>query len=171
MFSLIEKEIERNDELASIIKSTGKIKFVGRFGQRIDLLWTSKAPLQQYKNVDITVDVMPAIVCSYNQIEKYLQQLQFPEKQIPLLKEESCYLVPKSCSRRGCRECFRLSFATCELKLMQGLDNVHRSCYKILKKVFSLARTHPHPREYTNCLLYTSPSPRDATLSRMPSSA
>ena len=24
---------------------------------------------------------------------------------------------------------------------------------------------------YTNCLLYTSPSPRDATLSRMPSSA
>ena len=26
-------------------------------------------------------------------------------------------------------------------------------------------------REYINCLLYTSPSPRDATLSRMPSSA
>ena len=25
--------------------------------------------------------------------------------------------------------------------------------------------------QYTNCLLYTSPSPRDATLSRMPSSA
>ena len=25
--------------------------------------------------------------------------------------------------------------------------------------------------EYENCLLYTSPSPRDATLSRMPSSA
>ena len=26
-------------------------------------------------------------------------------------------------------------------------------------------------RKTTNCLLYTSPSPRDATLSRMPSSA
>ena len=26
-------------------------------------------------------------------------------------------------------------------------------------------------RNYINCLLYTSPSPRDATLSRMPSSA
>ena len=26
-------------------------------------------------------------------------------------------------------------------------------------------------REHTGCLLYTSPSPRDATLSRMPSSA
>ena len=26
-------------------------------------------------------------------------------------------------------------------------------------------------KEYSGCLLYTSPSPRDATLSRMPSSA
>ena len=30
--------------------------------------------------------------------------------------------------------------------------------------------THPHSDKAT-CLLYTSPSPRDATLSRMPSSA
>ena len=28
-----------------------------------------------------------------------------------------------------------------------------------------------HPRVYTTCLLYTSPSPRDGLLSRMPSSA
>ena len=28
-----------------------------------------------------------------------------------------------------------------------------------------------HPEEYTDCLLYTSPSPRDRSLSRMPSSA
>ena len=28
-----------------------------------------------------------------------------------------------------------------------------------------------HPEQSTDCLLYTSPSPRDATLSRMPSSA
>ena len=28
-----------------------------------------------------------------------------------------------------------------------------------------------HPKAHLNCLLYTSPSPRDATLSRMPSSA
>ena len=27
------------------------------------------------------------------------------------------------------------------------------------------------PKEFNTCLLYTSPSPRDATLSRMPSSA
>ena len=30
---------------------------------------------------------------------------------------------------------------------------------------------YPHEDEVENCLLYTSPSPRDATLSRMPSSA
>ena len=29
----------------------------------------------------------------------------------------------------------------------------------------------PKPHEINSCLLYTSPSPRDATLSRMPSSA
>ena len=33
------------------------------------------------------------------------------------------------------------------------------------------AKQHLSRFEYKNCLLYTSPSPRDATLSRMPSSA
>ena len=33
-----------------------------------------------------------------------------------------------------------------------------------------LVKTAPH-KEMCPCLLYTSPSPRDATLSRMPSSA
>ena len=31
--------------------------------------------------------------------------------------------------------------------------------------------TNEQQIEFSNCLLYTSPSPRDATLSRMPSSA
>ena len=34
-----------------------------------------------------------------------------------------------------------------------------------------LSPTYTLVEEYTTCLLYTSPSPRDATLSRMPSSA
>ena len=34
-----------------------------------------------------------------------------------------------------------------------------------------IAMCETHEYEYTICLLYTSPSPRDATLSRMPSSA
>ena len=34
-----------------------------------------------------------------------------------------------------------------------------------------LANKFPRIRNYSICLLYTSPSPRDATLSRMPSSA
>ena len=36
---------------------------------------------------------------------------------------------------------------------------------------FLKAKTESKDGEYINCLLYTSPSPRDATLSRMPSSA
>ena len=36
--------------------------------------------------------------------------------------------------------------------------------------VLQVAGVHDSAR-YTSCLLYTSPSPRDATLSRMPSSA
>ena len=35
----------------------------------------------------------------------------------------------------------------------------------------SLFRSHPWNCLVKSCLLYTSPSPRDATLSRMPSSA
>ena len=34
-----------------------------------------------------------------------------------------------------------------------------------------IARGSPKPGEYHACLLYTSPSPRDGLLSRMPSSA
>ena len=43
--------------------------------------------------------------------------------------------------------------------LSEGLD---------LFKVAKIIKTEKHPNA---CLLYTSPSPRDATLSRMPSSA
>ena len=36
---------------------------------------------------------------------------------------------------------------------------------------YTITRTWTATDECNNCLLYTSPSPRDATLSRMPSSA
>ena len=45
-------------------------------------------------------------------------------------------------------------------------DPVHFKTY--IDKAFTLAQIS---REWHICLLYTSPSPRDATLSRMPSSA
>ena len=41
----------------------------------------------------------------------------------------------------------------------------------IIPQVFALHQNYPNPFNPTTCLLYTSPSPRDATLSRMPSSA
>ena len=39
------------------------------------------------------------------------------------------------------------------------------------KPIFSSSFSISNKKEIDNCLLYTSPSPRDATLSRMPSSA
>ena len=45
------------------------------------------------------------------------------------------------------------------------------SGYAVGDRVLSLAPGHKAMCEYYVCLLYTSPSPRDATLSRMPSSA
>ena len=48
--------------------------------------------------------------------------------------------------------------------------NIMEFCKAFNDKTKSLAGK-PVPVEITVCLLYTSPSPRDATLSRMPSSA
>ena len=50
--------------------------------------------------------------------------------------------------------------------LESALKRFKRSCAK--SGVLAEVRKREH---YESCLLYTSPSPRDATLSRMPSSA
>ena len=50
-----------------------------------------------------------------------------------------------------------------------GLKPVHRRILYAMNDL-GLQATKPH-RKSASCLLYTSPSPRDATLSRMPSSA
>ena len=43
--------------------------------------------------------------------------------------------------------------------------------YRLLDKTINLSKQHPKNAEPIICLLYTSPSPRDRTRSRMPSSA
>ena len=42
---------------------------------------------------------------------------------------------------------------------------------RLLGKVLDRAQVDPSLRSFLTCLLYTSPSPRDGLLSRMPSSA
>ena len=54
---------------------------------------------------------------------------------------------------------FILLFSTCKYETMK---------FKSLAASF---KPLPAGTPFMNCLLYTSPSPRDATLSRMPSSA
>ena len=55
---------------------------------------------------------------------------------------------------------------------LQELGNAHPSyAYAILGTAAGGYVSWPDDAKLANCLLYTSPSPRDATLSRMPSSA
>ena len=49
------------------------------------------------------------------------------------------------------------------IHLEESESRLHAECHK-LKEIADIA-------QHQTCLLYTSPSPRDATLSRMPSSA
>ena len=53
------------------------------------------------------------------------------------------------------------------------LESAYQAClaYELQKRGFEVVKEQPVPVIYDDCLLYTSPSPRDATLSRMPSSA
>ena len=48
------------------------------------------------------------------------------------------------------------------------LTEFGQQVYRYAEEIFTIGR---ELKDFMNCLLYTSPSPRDATLSRMPSSA
>ena len=59
-----------------------------------------------------------------------------------------------------------------------GMANAHAMAFKNINEVEIVAvcdviedRVRNFAKEYNICLLYTSPSPRDGLLSRMPSSA
>ena len=61
------------------------------------------------------------------------------------------------------------------MKIFPAIDIKDKKCVRLVKGDFDNKTEYEmspvnQAGEY-NCLLYTSPSPRDATLSRMPSSA
>ena len=56
-------------------------------------------------------------------------------------------------------------------ELYLTLDLFDTDLSQIIKSSHAISRDHIRVVVYQTCLLYTSPSPRDATLSRMPSSA
>ena len=58
-----------------------------------------------------------------------------------------------------------------ELQLMRNEEYVVARKYILYREERAAERTKDAPSQTNICLLYTSPSPRDATLSRMPSSA
>ena len=65
---------------------------------------------------------------------------------------------------------------TSEQKRLRLLEEEKKAATKAKKPWVAVLNTHVNHHDIKNgffelCLLYTSPSPRDATLSRMPSSA
>ena len=50
-------------------------------------------------------------------------------------------------------------------------DDFHKEEHKLIYRTINNLQDEGKPVDVITCLLYTSPSPRDATLSRMPSSA
>ena len=62
-------------------------------------------------------------------------------------------------------------FAPIHTRAVETMESLTRKG-EIDKEVYVVNRLHAEPGEKPNpCLLYTSPSPRDGLLSRMPSSA
>ena len=55
--------------------------------------------------------------------------------------------------------------------MAESKGSAHGSLYTRLGELQAMTPTDAVIAQYCDCLLYTSPSPRDATLSRMPSSA
>ena len=66
----------------------------------------------------------------------------------------------------------RITFEEIFEKTGKSESEVIKIMRRTLKtKSFKLWRERVHSKSIKNCLLYTSPSPRDSNLSRMPSSA
>ena len=57
------------------------------------------------------------------------------------------------------------------MKRFVDMEQEHGSLIRAAENSKSNSKTSAHEKQASGCLLYTSPSPRDATLSRMPSSA
>jgi hypothetical protein len=150
MLHLVEKQMQRKGNVVCVPKSTGKLQYWKLTDQRLDLLWV---PRTEQDTFCITIDIMPAIICDFDQIHDFLTESKFPGEYLSLAREEGCCLVPKACSH-GCRDCFQISLATSERHLMKDLNEVHKSCYRILKCVFSMARKFPQPGEYIDLTSY-----------------
>ena len=82
------------------------------------------------------------------------------------LNERVNSLATRSIKRDSKLEALNMIVSMCDLTTLEGEDTEGKISQMVAKAI------KPDPLDTTiTCLLYTSPSPRDATLSRMPSSA
>eukprot|EP00111_Clytia_hemisphaerica_P018186 TCONS_00053780-protein len=87
-----------------------------------------------FHEFSLTVDILPSIAYPEECISTIVNDDNFPSEFKPLLQNHGCFLVPKKCSPE-CHQCFHISFAQEELHLMKNLNEAHRKCYRIIKKL------------------------------------
>ena len=75
-------------------------------------------------------------------------------------------------SETDARMCFE-RHATSKIRKAKDLFAIRTMGFRgeAMASIAAIAQVEMRTRKHNDCLLYTSPSPRDATLSRMPSSA
>ena len=80
------------------------------------------------------------------------------------------YIVENKATVRRAAKQFGVSKSTVHKDVAERLRSVDMGLYKEVSSVLAVNKAQRHIRGGI-CLLYTSPSPRDGLLSRMPSSA
>ena len=119
---------------------------------------------------------------SHAQIERFVAGTHYQEIANPVNTKDSSKVEVIEAFWYGCSHCFRFEplIADWEVNkpddvdfvrfpaLWNGLMKVHAQVYYAAEALNSVNVLHEH---IFNCLLYTSPSPRDLSTSRMPSSA
>ena len=89
------------------------------------------------------------------------------ERKFPLLAVENGCIISKDAD---ITVAFRVELPELFTVTSAEYEAIHSAWYKAIKVLPDYSIVHKQDF-FINCLLYTSPSPRDATLSRMPSSA
>ena len=143
------------------------IPFPANYGGVIDVFYKIKSLHQE--GVHIILHAFEYGRAKAPELEKYCTQVYYYKRPVTIPKQIST--LPFIVKTRDANELlFNLKKDNHPI-LFEGLHTCYFLDHPDLRDRKKYIRMHNVEWQYYACLLYTSPSPRDATLSRMPSSA
>ena len=134
--------------------------------------WWNHAPIYSYGPFDINCWVLSALQAN-QPLYKYLGAYR---DQVPIYGSSLVYKTPEDYAKEA-KEYKEKGFNAYKIHPPGNYEldlEIHKAARKAVGDDFKLMSDPVAPYTFEQalrCLLYTSPSPRDATLSRMPSSA